>query len=110
MHTCAAAARAGEAAGTLLPHQLALLMAAAWLHYIGYAATMVQTMTTTAVGASRFRPLVGAQYLTVHEWPAEVAALVAHHFGAVHLAAVLNLAEQVQAYTITPNWRRSPTP
>lgn len=102
VHTSAVAARAGEAGGVLPPQQRALLLAAAWLHDIGYAPYVRQTLTTTQVGSSGFHPLDGARYLTIHGWPAAVAALVAHHCGAVHVAEVLGMAKQVRAYRIAP--------
>lgn len=54
------------------------------------------------MGFSGSHPLDGARYPTIHGWPAAVAALVAHHCGAVHVAEVLGMAEQVRAYRITP--------
>lgn len=72
-HSCAVAARAGEAAGTVPAPQRAVLLAAAWLHDIGYA---------PGVRDTGFHPLDGARYLRAHHWPEPIPTLVAHHSGA----------------------------
>jgi hypothetical protein len=115
VHTRAVAARAGQAAGVLPIAHRPLLLAAAWLHDIGYSPLLKEAMTATAVGVSGFHPLDGARYLTVHGWPRPLAALVAHHSGAIHVAAALDalsaphtpaassavgVTEQVAAYTV----------
>lgn len=49
------------------------VVAAAWLHDIGYAPMLVKT---------GFHPLDGAAYLRETGWPTEVCSLVAYHTGA----------------------------
>jgi putative nucleotidyltransferase with HDIG domain len=50
-----------------------VVVAAAWLHDIGYAPTVV---------SSGFHPLDGARFLADRGAPAELVSLVAHHTGA----------------------------
>lgn len=85
-HTAGVARRAEEVAVTIGDDDSDLLVAAAWLHDIGYA---------EPVRDSRFHPLDGARYLRWHGWPDRLAALVAHHSGACFVAEVrgLSLAE-----------------
>jgi HD domain len=54
-----------------------LLVAAAWLHDIGYAPGLKQT---------GFHPLDGAQHLRAAGWPEVVCGLVAHHSGSRFVA------------------------
>ena len=98
MHTCAVTARAGEAAGTLPLEQRALLLAAAWLHDIGYAGPVQRAGTGEVVVP--FHPLAGARFLQLHHWPPELAALVAHHSGAEQVGAVLGVEDLVQGHRI----------
>jgi HD domain len=81
-HTQGVARRAAEAACTVPEADRPRLVAAAWLHDIGYAA---------AVQRSTFHPLDGARYLHEHAWPEAVAGLVAHHSHARYVAAVRGL-------------------
>jgi HD superfamily phosphodiesterase len=74
-----------------------LLVAAAWLHDIGYAPDL------TATG---FHPLDGARWLRDQGQPVRVAALVAYHSCACFEAVERELAEQLrdefeQEYSIT---------
>lgn len=46
------------------------LIAACWLHDIGYAPALAQT---------GFHPLDGARFLRAEGWPARICGLVAHH-------------------------------
>ncbi|WP_229073424.1 HD domain-containing protein [Actinoplanes sp. DH11] len=81
-HTAGVAARASDLALALgLDHDL--LVAAAWLHDIGYAAPLVDT---------GFHPIDGARHLTAEGWPARVAGLVAYHSGARFVAEVRGLS------------------
>lgn len=67
---------AGRAAGlvtTVAPEDRSLLVAAAWLHDIGYASALRDT---------GFHPLDGGLYLRANGWDDRLAALVAHHSGA----------------------------
>jgi hypothetical protein len=82
-HTAGVAARAAELAAALpAVDDRHTLVAAAWLHDIGYA----DQLRVTA-----FHPLDGARYLAAHCWPRRIAALVAHHSGARFVAAVVDL-------------------
>jgi putative nucleotidyltransferase with HDIG domain len=93
-HSLAVARRATELAPTVPTEQRPLLVAAAWLHDIGY---------TPTVQATGFHPLDGARHLTRSGWPEEVACLVAHHSGARFVAAVKGLDEAMRAYTFQDN-------
>jgi putative nucleotidyltransferase with HDIG domain len=72
-HVQAVAARAAELAAAALSGEREQLVAAAWLHDIGYS---------PAIGHTRFHPLDGARYLRAAGWPTLVVDLVAHHSGA----------------------------
>lgn len=71
------------------PVQRPVLVAAAWLHDIGY---------TPRLRATGFHPLDGARYLTRNGWPLDVDALVAHHSGARFVATARGLDEAMAAY------------
>jgi putative nucleotidyltransferase with HDIG domain len=87
-HIVGVAQRAAELAGPLgLDHDV--LVAAAWLHDIGYAEVTVVT---------GFHPLDGADYLAVRDWPDQIAGLVAHHSGARFIAAARGLGDRLAAY------------
>ena len=73
LHTQGVANRAAELAGTVRKKDRPVLIAAAWLHDIGYSPDIQQT---------GFHPLDGALYLRDHGWDERVTALVAHHSGA----------------------------
>jgi hypothetical protein len=72
-HTQGVAERAAELAVTVPAADRPLLIAAAWLHDIGYAPT---------IGETGFPPLDGALYLSDRGWDERLVALVAHHCGA----------------------------
>lgn len=76
-HTQAVAARAEQLSVTVDVDDRPLLVAAAWLHDIGYAPDLRVT---------GFHPLDGAQFLR-DLMPTRIAALVAHHSGARFEAA-----------------------
>jgi hypothetical protein len=86
-HTMGVARRA-EAVSVVLDStaDAQLLVAAAWLHDIGYA---------PALHATGFHPLDGARYLRDDGWPTPIAALVAYHSGAAEVAAVRGLAGEL---------------
>lgn len=73
LHTQGVASRAAEFATTVAPEDRSVLIAAAWLHDIGYA---------SAVQDTGFHPLDGGLYLLEDGWDDRLAALVAHHSGA----------------------------
>ncbi|MEU7905109.1 HD domain-containing protein [Actinoplanes sp. NPDC049118] len=87
-HTAGVAGRAEELAAAL-GEDPDVLVAAAWLHDIGYAETVRDT---------GFHPLDGARYLDDNGWPQRISALVAHHSGACYVAAVRNLQDAMLAY------------
>jgi hypothetical protein len=66
-----------------------LLVAAAWLHDIGYAPALRDT---------GFHPLDGARHLDRHGWPARLCGLVAHHSEAGCVAAARGLAGELAAF------------
>ncbi len=72
-HTQGVARRAAELAVTVPEQDRAVLIAAAWLHDIGYAPAIQQT---------GFHPLDGALYLRAEGWDERVTALVGQHSGA----------------------------
>ena len=72
-HTRGVAKRATELAVTVRPKDGPILIAAAWLHDIGYA---------NALHNTGFHPLDGALYLRDRNWPPQICSLVAHHSGA----------------------------
>jgi len=87
-HSAGVAGRAEELAAAL-GEDPDVLVAAAWLHDIGYA---------DAARDTGFHPLDGARYLDGHRWPSRISALVAHHSGACYVAEVRNLRDALGAY------------
>jgi len=94
-HTSAVAARAAEAADAVGPERVGLLVAAAWLHDVGYA---------PAVAHVGFHPVDGAVHLLRTGWPPELAGLVAHHSGARFVARVRGLAPVLSAHHRPEHW------
>jgi hypothetical protein len=76
-HVRGAGLVAGMAAGALRVDQPEMVVAAAWLHDIGYA---------PAIARTGFHPLDGALFLARQGWPDQVVLLVAHHSHAAFLA------------------------
>ncbi|CAM3316353.1 HD domain-containing protein [Kibdelosporangium persicum] len=83
-HTEGVARRAEQVAHLLPPGEQDLLVAAAWLHDIGYAAELVDT---------GWHSLDGARYLRRAGVSPRVCGLVAHHSGAAAVAHLLGLAD-----------------
>ena len=79
-------------AGVIEPHLGCgpVLVAACWLHDIGYSPTLSKT---------QFHPLDGARAL--RRWGADetMCGLVAHHSAAAHEAAALGLFDELEAFT-----------
>jgi HD domain len=71
-HSAGVAERAKFLTLAVRADEAPLLVAAAWLHDIGYAEGLKQT---------GFHPLDGAQHLRAIGWPELVCGLVAHHSG-----------------------------
>lgn len=88
-HTQAVAARAEQAAVVLPVEHVPALLAAGWLHDIGYAQPARHT---------GFHPLDGAHYLAERGWPPLVAGLVAHHSAARYVADVRGLHAQLRRF------------
>jgi putative nucleotidyltransferase with HDIG domain len=94
-HTIGVAARAAELADAVAFPDRELLVAAAWLHDIGYA---------RSVHDSGFHPLDGARFLDREGWPPRICALVAHHSGARFVAQANGHAEALSQFV----FERSP--
>lgn len=88
-HSAAVAASARALAITVERSAVETLVAAAWLHDIGYGSPLQET---------GFHPLDGAYYLRSEGWPEPVCALVAHHSGSRFVARVLGLDDQLRAF------------
>jgi len=89
-HTAGVAARAEELVGTLPGAADGVaLVAAAWLHDIGYAEQVLDT---------GFHPLDGGLHLRALGWPDRVACLVAHHSEAICIAEVRGLAGRLAEF------------
>lgn len=94
-HTVGVASRAASARSAVPVGQDAVLVAAAWLHDVGYAPALRRT---------GFHPLDGAWHLRETGWPEPVAALVAHHSGARFLAAEQGLAHHLDDFPDRRGW------
>lgn len=89
-HTIGVASAAGDLAEALAPADADTIVAAAWLHDIGYAPDLIST---------GFHPIDGAAYLATHAaTPAEVINLVAHHTGAAFEARERGLHDELAGY------------
>ncbi|MGW4520114.1 HD domain-containing protein [Amycolatopsis sp. NPDC004378] len=93
-HVRAVATRAGELVRVVQPDQAEYLVAAAWLHDIGYA---------PEIGLTKFHPLDGARHLRDLGWPADIVNLVAHHSGARFEAAERGMSEQLDEFPFVDN-------
>ncbi|GAA4853493.1 HD domain-containing protein [Pseudonocardia benzenivorans] len=85
-HTRGVAGHARVLAAGLPAGDAETLVAAAWLHDIGYAPSVVRT---------GFHPLDGARHARSLGFPDRVAALVAFHSAAAVKAGLLGLADQL---------------
>jgi HD superfamily phosphodiesterase len=89
LHTRTAAAAAAEAACTVAEENRGLLVAAAWLHDIGYVHPDPPT---------GFHPLDGAYLLLDEGWPRRLVSLVAHHSEARFAASAQGLERELRAF------------
>jgi putative nucleotidyltransferase with HDIG domain len=89
LHTAAVARRAEELFDTVPEDDRDVLVAAAWLHDVGYGELARDT---------GFHPLDGARLLDRRRWPARISALVANHSGACLVAPEWGLAEELSTY------------
>lgn len=69
-HSARAARHAHDIARRIAPARASEVVAAAWLHDVGYASSVRRT---------GFHPLDGALFLMAAHWPERVIRLVAHH-------------------------------
>jgi putative nucleotidyltransferase with HDIG domain len=90
-HTAGVAAQARFFARTVAPAERELLVAAAWLHDIGYAPELHET---------GFHPLDGARYLDRLGWPKRLTSLVAHHSGARFVAEARGLGATLAGFPV----------
>lgn len=94
LHHVAGAARVA----TFVAHRLKLksadaVIAAAWLHDIGYSTDLVE---------SGFHPLDGARYLRANGWPDGTVSLVAHHSHSRITAPFYGVADELSAIPEPP--------
>lgn len=88
-HVRAVAARASELGGAVAVGDRDTLVAAAWLHDVGYS---------PSIGHTKFHPLDGARYLREEGWPDLIVNLVAHHSGARFEAIERGLADELAKF------------
>ncbi|HUQ55022.1 HD domain-containing protein [Lentzea sp.] len=88
-HTAGVARRAGHVARVLPAEDRELLVAAAWLHDIGYASELKDT---------GLHSLDGARYLRRAGVSERVCSLVAHHSGAAAVAELVGLAGELAEF------------
>ena len=89
-HSLGVAKRAKRLAVTVPPAERHLLVAAAWLHDIGYAHRLKRT---------GFHPIDGGLYLRDHGWDEDLCALVAHHSGARFVPVERGFTELLETFT-----------
>ena len=88
-HTVGVANRAAELSGTVAADERDLLVAAGWLHDVGYA---------PGVRVTGFHPLDGALHLERLGWPARLVSMVAYHSGAQFVAGALDLLGELERF------------
>lgn len=88
VHVQSVALAADRAASTVVSGDRSLVIAAAWLHDIGYAPGIDQT---------GFHPLDGARWLRRRGFDERLAALVANHTCALWEADLRGLADELRA-------------
>ena len=93
-HVQGVARRAGELALLAPPELRPTIVAAAWLHDVGYAPELVVT---------GLHPLDGARHLRPAEWPDLVVSLVAYHTGAQFEAEERGLASELAEFAPPPD-------
>ncbi len=85
-HVQAVAGKAKELSPAVNERSRPVLLAAAWLHDIGYS---------PIIGHTRFHPLDGGRHLRSEGWPDRIVNLVAHHSGARFEAAERGLSAEL---------------
>jgi hypothetical protein len=93
-HSAAVAARATSMTDAVADDEKALLVAAAWVHDIGYAPALKDT---------GFHPLDGARFLRLNGWEPALCDLVAHHSGSRFVASVTGMDEELSEFTFVEN-------
>ena len=93
-HVIGVAATADRVATSLMRDQRDEVIAAAWLHDVGYG---------PRVRSSGFHPLDGAAFLRSKGFPNVVSSLVAFHSGASEEAEERGLTESLSRFTPPPN-------
>lgn len=88
-HSAGVARAAAELADAVPRGDIDTLIAAAWLHDIGYG---------PAARATGFHPLDGARFLRRRGWPQRLCGLVAYHSGAYLVAEELGLAGELREF------------
>lgn len=94
-HSAAVAARSEALADAVPEGHRPLLVAAAWLHDVGYAEALKDT---------GFHPVDGARFLRSLRWAPGVCDLVAHHSGSRFVAAARGLVDQLAEF----DWAEDP--
>lgn len=94
-HSAAVAARSESLADAVPESRRPLLVAAAWLHDVGYAEALKDT---------GFHPVDGARFLRSLRWQPGVCDLVAHHSGSRFVAPLRGLADQLAEF----DWAQDP--
>ena len=89
MHTKAVAAQAQAVSATVAAADQEVLVAAAWLHDVGYSAAAVDT---------GFHSVDGARLVESRGWSPRIAALIAHHSGARFIVGAAGYIEALNAY------------
>lgn len=89
LHVQGVARRANELSGTVDEPDRPVLVAAAWLHDIGYAPDLIKT---------GMHSIDGALYLKDLDYPERIVALVAHHTGARYEAAERGLIKELDRF------------
>ena len=89
-HSEAVAVRAQLLTAAVDDDQAPFLVAAAWLHDVGYATGLKQT---------GFHPVDGARHLRATGWPPALCDLVAHHSGSRFVATVKHLDDEIGEFT-----------
>lgn len=89
-HSAGVAARAATLTHAVADHEANLLVAAAWLHDIGYSSRLRDTA---------FHPIDGARLLRSAGWDPILCDLVAHHSGSRFVAPLQGLGDELSEFT-----------
>ena len=93
-HSAGVAARASLLRAAVPDMDADLLVAAAWLHDIGYASALKDT---------GFHPIDGARFLREAEWDSALCGLVAHHSGSRFVAQQQGLGDELGEFVYEEN-------